>query len=65
MNKETRARNILGWTVTISVPEEKEVVQTFNNLVGARLFMVSAPAIATVSLVPTIEIIGGKKEEDR
>lgn len=64
MNKETRARNILEWTVKISVPEEKEVVQTFSNLVGARLFMISAPVIATVTLEPTIEIIGGKKEED-
>ena len=63
MNKETRARNILGWKVTISVPEEKEVVQTFKNLVGARLFIVSAPAIATVTLEPDIEIIGGKGED--
>ena len=65
MSNETRARNILGWKVTISVPEEKEVVQTFKNLVGARLFIVSAPAIATVTLEPTIEIIGGNKKEDQ
>ena len=64
MTEETRARNILGWRVSSTAPEEETVTAEFKDIVAARLYANTRPVLDTVTIEPLCEVIGGNRVEE-